>query len=756
MRKLILLTSLFIFCFKTGHTQPGALDFSFGSKGIVRTDLGSNVTLPSIGKQVLLQSNGSMYVIFESAGTVLIAKKHIDGSPDSTYGHNGYSTSVVIDNAHAVLQKDGKIVMAGTVQADDCGGWNSSNYDFALARFNTNGSLDQSFGGSGTFTTDFTGHDDVANAVFIQSDGKIVVCGITGRYGEFDESNYEYPKLSDNIAIVRYNINGSLDNTFNGNGKSIIPLTPNWFTISSSAIQSDGKIIVAINDYYGFNLARINIDGSLDNTLKLTTNLKRSDDSYFVANTIAIQSDGKFVLGGVWENSNGVKDFVLARFNINGTIDNSFNKIGIQNTDFRGYDDIITEIAIQPDGKIVATGNGSNGYNNAFAISRYNKDGSLDNSFDSDGKKLTYITSNNIYAFSVAVSGQGKIITVGYEEATTNMNPTNIALIRYNSDGSLDNTFNLKGTLINHFLGGKKSKFSCSTVQTDGKILAAGNTWNGKNYDFVVVRFNTNGSLDNTFSSDGIQTMDFGSNDYAKSIAVQSDGKIVVVGGTYLLRYNINGSLDNTFSTDGKQKANFIISSLKLQKDNKILVAGGSALARYNTNGSFDFSFNGDGKVSTPVEVNDLAVQSDGKIVVIGGLTIARYTITGSLDNTFDGDGIRIKEITNNDEDSYYNSSGYNATSLSIQSDGKIVVGGDSLVWTKYTEDHFTVINRYNPDGSFDFSAAPFGFSANSYPTLIALQHDSKIVVSANLYEYGLDCSYHEYTKPIGFAIASV
>lgn len=135
-------------------------------------------------------------------------------------------------------------------------------------------------------------------------------------------------------------------------------------------------------------------------------------------------------MAGLWGNSSRKKDFVLVRFNSRGSLDSSFNKNGIQTTDFRTYDDIVNSIAIQSDGKIVAAGYASNGLNNAFAIVRYSTDGIPDNSFDSDGKKMTYITSNNVHAVSVAINNSnGKLVAVGYEEIITNGNDGQINTI---------------------------------------------------------------------------------------------------------------------------------------------------------------------------------------------------------------------------------------------------------------------------------------------------------------------------------------
>ena len=448
MKKLLLLTTLFICCFKIGYSQPGALDPSFGTNGVVKASLGAKHVYPSAGKQVLPLSDGSLFVVFETSGLTFITKKHSDGSTDSTYGQAGFSVSTNVSDVHAVLQKDGKIVVAGKKLVNR---GEFSDYDFALTRYKTDGTLDLTFGLNGMIATDFEyNNKDILNSIVIQGDGKIFVAGTT--------LNTERVHDDPTIALARYNSNGSLDNTFNGNGMLITQLQTEHPVCS--AIQTDGKTIVAGSVYEGLTIARYNSNGSLDDTFKYTGNVR--SDGYSLANTLAIQSDGKITLGG--QHDNGGADFSVIRLNVDGSLDNSFGNSGIQTTDFRTYDDGINSLAIQADGKIVAVGYASNGLNYAFAIARYNTDGSIDNTFDADGKKMTFIGSGNIYAVSTAILSNGKIISAGYN---------NIVLAKYNTDGSLDKTFNRSGTLVNS-IKQKNTWFTSSVVQKDGKIVSAG------------------------------------------------------------------------------------------------------------------------------------------------------------------------------------------------------------------------------------------------------------------------------------------
>jgi uncharacterized delta-60 repeat protein len=294
-------------------------------------------------------------------------------------------------------------------------------------------------------------------------------------------------------------------------------------------------------------------------------------------------------------------------------------------------------VALQSDGKIVVAGSSHNGSTDDFAVARYNHNGSLDTTFDSDGKVTTAISSFNEGAYAVALQSDGKIIAAGYSNGA-------FALVRYNNNGSLDTTFDNDGK-VTTAIGSGDLGFAVA-LQPDGKIVVAGASFNGIEDDFALARYKSNGSLDTTFDSDGKVTTHFGSVDNGRALAIQPDGKIVVAGFTVksmtnndfaLARYNSNGSLDTTFDTDGKVTSEFGNSenalAMALQSDGKIIVAGTSynnssgegdfILTRYNSNASLDTTFDTDGIVTTSIG-NEydfgraVAIQADGKIIVAG------------------------------------------------------------------------------------------------------------------------------------------
>ena len=312
--------------------------------------------------------------------------------------------------------------------------------------------------------------------------------------------------------------------------------------------------------------------------------------------------------------------------------------------------------------------------------------GDLDTTFSGDGIVTTDLGSGTQDNGNVmALQPDGKIIVAG----TSN---DDIALVLYNSNGSLDTTFSGDGKLTTD-LGGKE--FGNSMVlQPDGKIVVVGG---GTGFDIAVVRYNSNGSLDTTFSGDGKLTTDLGGYESGESVALQSDGKIIVGGSNQLLRYNSNGTLDTTFGENGiktlpvnSEVDGYNGISIAVQADGKIVVAGGTffdfaVVARLNSNGSLDTTFSDDGIVTTDLGddfewASDLVLQPDGKIVLAGNrgdasgyhpadFAVVRYNSNGSLDTTFSGDG----KVTT-DLGSWYDF----GQSVELQPDGKIVVAGDS------------------------------------------------------------------------------
>jgi uncharacterized delta-60 repeat protein len=397
-------------------------------------------------------------------------------------------------------------------------------------------------------------------------------------------------------------------------------------------------------------------DGDLDPTFgtggMLMTDIHRSTD---LANAVAIQADGKLVVvGQTYQNNDySTEDFVVARYNTDGTLDNTFGSRGRVRTDFPGLAAVPSSVVIQPDGKIVVAGGAFPLFTflGNFELVRYNPNGSLDSSFGNGGIVTTTFPQGS-YAFDVALQPDGKIIAAGTVFVAFDpgeQSDTDFALARYNPDGTPDATFGNGGQVSTDFVGFEDDAFSV-LIQADGKIVAVGSANDPATfYDFAAARYLSNGTIDTTFGVGGRVRTDFGDQNFdrARSAALQPDGRIVAAGFAIsqnggvqnfaVARYTSNGILDTTFSRDGKTQIDFgnccqSATKVLLQSDGKIITVGGSngessdddfLLARLSPRGALDNTFGIGGKVRTSFGdlnggANGAALQSDGKIVAVG------------------------------------------------------------------------------------------------------------------------------------------
>jgi uncharacterized delta-60 repeat protein len=398
-------------------------------------------------------------------------------------------------------------------------------------------------------------------------------------------------------------------------------------------------------------------DGDLDPSFgtagQVMTDFNFSTD---IANAVAIQPDGKLVVVGTTYRNNDYsdEDFAVARYNANGTLDTSFGVNGKVTTDFPGLAAVASSVVVQPDGKIVVAGGAFPLFTFAgdFKIVRYNPNGSLDTSFGNGGIVTTDFQGQGSYAFSVALQPDGKIIaggTVFVDFSSDDSSNTDFALVRYLPDGTPDVTFGISGQVVTDFDGFNDDVFSV-LIQPDGKVVAAGSAKNPANYyDFALVRYLPNGTIDSAFGNAGKVRTDFGTHGYdqIRSAVLQPDGKVAAAGfaisqnggiwNMAVARYGANGVLDPTFSGDGKLQIDFgsccqSANSVLLQADGKLVVVGypdsessdsDFVLARLLSNGTLDASFGTGGKVRTSFgDLNGGAkgalLQPDGKIVAVG------------------------------------------------------------------------------------------------------------------------------------------
>jgi len=462
------------------------------------------------------------------------------------------STFLPFSNTNFIAQNGNKIVLYGKEATHikklvDIGFYNMLTY--RILQHDPAVPVNIPFGIDGKVVTNFGTDNDQAFALAIQADGKIVAAGHT------HTGNTQY-----DFGLARYNYDGSLDATFGIGGKVTTDFGTNFDEALGVTIQADGKIVAVGRTHTGnvqsdFAIARYNTDGSLDTTFgtggKVITDFGTNFDE---ATAVTIQIDNKIVVAGFTHTGNTQYNFAIARYNTNGSLDATFGTGGKVITDFGTDDDEAYAIVIQKDNKMVVagftdTGGGFSSYDSALA--RYNTDGSLDTSFGVGGKVITDFGTIYDTTFALAIQKDNKIVACGY--TFTGNTQFDFGLARYNTDGSLDTSFGVGGKVITDF-GPDDFAFGVA-IQKDNKIVASGLTHTGgTQYDFAVVRYHPNGTLDQTFASGGKVITDFGTNDdEGYQVIIQLDGKIVVVGFTHtgntqydfaLARYLPNGTLD--------------------------------------------------------------------------------------------------------------------------------------------------------------------------------------------------------------------
>ena len=567
------------------------------------------------------------------------------------------------------------------------------------------GQLDKTFGQNGIVKTEinFKAQNSKSRSVAFQSDGKIVAAG------------YSSNKTNVFFSVVRYNVDGTLDNTFGKFGN----VTSKIGNFNSEAyavgIQKNGSVekIIAAGYSHGkfdndFTILRLNPDGSFDHSFGpdnngvVVTPIGSKED---IAHSLVIQNDGKIVVAG--NSFNGTDDdFAIVRYDSNGTLDSGFGINGIIISDISGShtNDVAYSLTIQPDGKIVAAGSTNN--SGDFAIARFQPSGFNDNTFGTNGKVITPIGQSYDIALSVAIQSDNKIVVGGYSNNGTD---NDFALVRYDDKGNLDGSFGNEGKVITPAEG--HNEFWSIGIQpiniNTEKILAAGFISNGNNYDFALVRYNSDGKLDKTFGNSGTGLIIIPvSKEDNKAFAaafqrIKNSGAVtrIVIAGYSDIKsidhfaaacFLPDGKFDDTFGVNGIVKTPVGTSTgymygLAMQPTTdageKIIAAGFSdssfVAIRYNLDGTIDSSFgiNGSGVASTdPYDkwyIYSVAIQNDRKILLAGQLqnhiVLVRLTADGILDNEFGKFGI-VNTIIGSKNDVAY--------SLTIQTDGKIIIAG--------------------------------------------------------------------------------
>jgi uncharacterized delta-60 repeat protein len=364
-------------------------------------------------------------------------------------------------------------------------------------------------------TTAIGAGEDFAEGVAVQSNGKIVAAGAS----------------SDDFAVARYLEDGSLDAAFGGDGTVTTPVSAGFDEARSVAVQPNGKIVAAGRAVVGatpdFALVRYDADGSLDSSFGsgglATTPIGAGLDE---ALAVAILPGGKIIAAG--RSFDGTAfDFAVVRYTKDGELDTSFGDDGIVTTDFASADDRAFAVAVEHGGRVVAAGHTCSAGGCDFALARYLSDGTLDATFDGDGRVVTAPGPGSGGAFAVAVARKHKIVAAGLRCVGADCD---FALARYDDDGTLDPGFGSGGTVLTSFGPGVDETFGL-TVRANGTIVAGGQSYSGTDFDFAAARYLKDGTLDSSFGAGGKVTTQIGAgDDTAASLALAPGGDIVLAG----------------------------------------------------------------------------------------------------------------------------------------------------------------------------------------------------------------------------------
>jgi len=598
----------------TRMNQNGTRDTTF--------NIGTGLT--SVSYAVSPQSDNSVIVggafdAYNGTPSWSIVKISPSGARDTSFNvGNGFRNTVY----GLATQPDGKVIAVGTFNMY------SGSINNYVTRTDLSGSLNM---GPGTTFNPGDGFSSTINSHATQSDGKIIAVG--------DFTTYSGSGAGA-TRIIRLNPDGTRDATFNvGTGFNVFA--------SRVLVQSDGKIVVVggFTTYSGSSqsgIVRLNTDGTIDNTFNIGTGVANNQ-----LTSLAIQSDGKYVVGGNYLTYSGSSSVRITRINTDGTLDATFNTGA-------GSNGFVYATPIQSDGKIIVVG-GFTSYSGSTVsnIMRLNTSGTIDATFNV-GTGLNSSATNAIIEPST-----NKIIVVGNFTTYKGLSTNTTRIIRLDTDGNRDTSF-VSGTGFNQSVNTP----SHLSVESDGKIYVGGGFFSTYSGSIVncFARINPSGSLDTTFSYQS-STSDVGFSNTVRSIFISSSN--IYFAGSYnsyrpiynIIRLNTDGTQDTSFTIGSGLST--IAYAVKLQSDGKIVVGGAfgaysgstsSGIVRLNTDGTRDTTFN----VGTGfnASVYSFDIQSDGKILALGNFTaysgstsnrIIRINTSGTLDATFNvGTGLNI------------------------------------------------------------------------------------------------------------------
>ncbi len=659
-----LLTLVFGISFLTANAQYGVFDSEYYK--------GTGIDFKCTGGLVLPDSS-----IMVTGKFVYANERHINGlvklKKDGSVDYSFNTGTGANDHVNVIVrQPDGKLLIGG-----DFTRFNSQTLN-RIARLNSDGSLDTSFHAG-------TGLNNSVYALYLQADGKIMVAGLFTTFNGTSANR-----------IVRLNADGTRDNTFAiGTGAS-----SQVFSVDRTGT---GQYIIA-GDFTTFNgkavgrIARLNSDASVDTTFN-----HGGTGANNIVTAVYVLPNNKIIAGGYFTQYNGYSWSRIVRLNADGTYDSTFALMG-------GFNGNVNELAVQPDGKVLAAGGFTN-FNGTTInrIARIDTTGTRDLTFKVG-------TGADLSLNTVFLNSDGKIYIGGTFTVVDSF--ARVRLARLNANGTVDQSINVDSKF--------NSNVNTIDFQSSGKAIAGGLFVKYNQYSVGrIARLDVRGNVDATFNPGGT-----GCNNQVRCLLVQSDDK-VLVGGDFtkyntttvnrICRLNADGTLDNSFTTG--TGPNGTVYAMALQPDGKIVLTGSFTtfngtpavrIVRLNTNGTIDNTFNAGTGLNN--YGNDLAIQADGKIIVVGVFTmaggvsrnrIARFEASGALDATYNiGTGAASTVYT-----------------VALQTDGKAVIGG---AFTTFNGTSKLRVARLNTDGSID---STYNTSLNNVPYKLLNYRDGMLAM---------------------------
>ncbi len=724
--------------------QPnGDMDNSFGIKGIDTFTVSKILPSPYQGANlnaVAIQADGKIIVAGSAwylsgvnfLSNVLVMRLKENGIIDSSFGDNGTvrtninsSTGLSVDDAFDIaLQTDGKIVVAGQT-------YDNLQHRFLLIRYNTNGSVDNSFGIGGASVLAIGASDDEAFALSIQTNGKIVLAGESYLSGGF----------SYRVALARFTAKGIADNSFGTNGIVTTNIAPGGDAAKDVAIQSDGKIVIGgytattVSGQTDALCIRYNSNGSIDSSFnnvgKVIIDVAGRSDAI---NTVVIQPDNKILLGGYANSGDNVAQFLTVRLLQTGQKNISYGYGGIQTISLFQQGDVVNAMSLLPNGKILLAGQTTNGASNYISLIQCKNNGLPDSSFKNNGAGLTGIGSSDDIAYKMLRSPWNNALFV---TGTAN---GYWVIAKYNASTlALDSSFGLNGIISAKYKDDSDpgdEPVMCIDAKKR-KIYLGGYTNEGGG--LTILRFNKNGDWDKTFGTKGVATYSLSL--FYGGFGIEADGKILLCGIRQLsnsgydliARLNYNGTVDSSFGTNGEvRNLPITANSIQMKKDGNSILLGGRAgtgigVLALKLNGAFDSSFGKNGLVNKKSSFASpqvffkysMAQDQSGNILLSGGVqgsnynyqfSVTRFLKNGVVDTSFARKGQFVKDITTG---SFYDNSNEGISSYCNGSNCSVLTSGIKL--NDFNEQSNAVVMMLKNDGKIDSLNNNTGYMDTSF-----------------------------------------